>query len=692
MAVVAIWAVAFVAYSNSFGNRLTYDSFHLVGDARVHEATSTNVGLIWGKEYWYRTSTTGLYRPLTTFSFLFNYATLGNGPNPAGYHWVNFGLHAANILLVYLLAFVLFRRLPLAAAIAALWGLHPITVEAVTNIAGRADLLAAAGVLGGLLCHIRAGDSISPLRRAAWLAALIFAAALGIFSKENAITLPALMLVYDLAFRLHGKRPRAFQWEVLPSYLAIALPLLLFFLLRARILGQIPIVVNPFVENPLTGAGFWAARMTAIKILAKYLCLLVWPAGLSADYSYNQIPIFNGRLDSWETWKAVAALVIWIAVLLIAIPFWRRNRRVFFFIAFFAVTILPTSNLVILIGSIMAERFLYLPSVGFAGCLAAAIYAASRRLAIRWPPARKAAPSILIAICLVFALRTWARNRDWFDDKTLWTHDVRVSPRSAKIHANLAEALWQEGNSFHDAAISERETAVSMMQDLPEDRQSALDFVALSICYRERGDVFAARGADFASQSSVWYGRSLQMLLHAERVARAQYQKIEGAYLSHGKRPAGDDLARISLERGRTYASMGQPARALEAFTEGRRIEPEIVFFAEIVRTNEILGDPRRAAIASLEGLVADPVQTSFASKAIALYRKMDSRTCASLADGTGLNVSCPAVRDDLCTAGKNVYDLYFQSGRSEQAAGIRSNTLDALGCSPPAPMPPRAQ
>jgi hypothetical protein len=457
LAVAAIWAVAFVAYSNSFVNRLIYDGFHLVlGDARVHAATSANVGLIWGKEYWYGTSTTGLYRPLTTFSFLFNYAILGNGPNPAGYHWVNFGLHAANILLVYVLAFTLFRRFPPAAAIAGLWGLHPVTVEAVANIAGRADLLAAAGVLGGLLCHIRAGNSISPVRKAAWLAALMSAAAIGIFSKENAIILPALMLVYDLAFRLPAKRPRAFQRELLPGYLAVAPPLMLFFALRARVLGQIPIVVNPFLENPLTGAGFWAGRITALKVLAKDLYLLLWPSGLSSDYSYNQIPIFSGRFDSWESWKAMAALAIWIAVLLIAVRVWRGNRAVFFFIAFFAVTILPTSNLIVLIGSIMAERFLYLPSIGFAGCLAAAVYAASGRLAVHWPLAGTSAPPILIAICLVFALRTWARNGDWFDEKTLWMHDVRVSPSSAKIHANLAEALWQEGRSFHDAASARR--------------------------------------------------------------------------------------------------------------------------------------------------------------------------------------------------------------------------------------------
>jgi hypothetical protein len=485
------------------------------------------------------------------------------------------------------------------------------------------------------------------------------------------------MLAYDLTC---SERT---TWRVrAPAYGALVLPLAAFFYLRAQL--HLPMVV-PFADNPLVNAGFWPARLTAIKVIGKFLWLFFWPVRLSADYSYNAVPLFGWRTN-WEGAKALIALAICVAaallMVLLAVRGRRTGKRILFFLAFFFVALSPTSNLILFIGSIMAERFLYLPSVGVAGCLAAAVYAASGRLAVRWPLAGNAAPPVLIAICLVFALRTWTRNGDWFDEKSLWVHDVRVSPRSAKIHAGLAEALWQEGRSFHDAATSERETAVSIMRDLPEDRQRPLDFVALGICYRERGDAFAARGGDFASQSRVWYERSLQMLLNAERVARAQNQKIKGAYLSGGKRPPQNFLPRISLERGRTYASMGQPARALEAFEEGRMLEPEIVFFGEIVRTHETLGDPRRAVIASLEGLVADPVQTGFASKAITLYRGMDSRTCASLAGGSGLNVSCPTVRDDLCTAGLNVFRLYLQSGRSEQAASIRSNTLDALGCS----------
>src|SRR5579862_9061405 len=99
---------------------------------------------------------TNLYRPFTTLSYLFNYAVLGSRTDPASYHWINFAVHALNIALVYLLGLLLLEEVPLAFAVAALWALHPVLTESVTNIVGRADLLAAFGVLTGLLCYARA--------------------------------------------------------------------------------------------------------------------------------------------------------------------------------------------------------------------------------------------------------------------------------------------------------------------------------------------------------------------------------------------------------------------------------------------------------------------------------------------------------------------------------------------------------
>jgi hypothetical protein len=141
----------------------------------------------------------GLYRPLTTFSYLFNYSVLGNGTNPSGYHWLNFGLHAVNMGLVYLLGLVIFEQMPAALLLAALWGIHPALTESVTNIVGRADLLGALGVLAALHAHRKALDS-SGGRKMLWLAGIGAAVTVGIFSKESTIVVLAVLAIYDLTF------------------------------------------------------------------------------------------------------------------------------------------------------------------------------------------------------------------------------------------------------------------------------------------------------------------------------------------------------------------------------------------------------------------------------------------------------------------------------------------------------------
>ena len=109
--ILALWAFALLVYSNSFRAGFVFDNNSaILRDSRVHAVTSQNLHLILTEEYWYKTTTTLLYRPLTTFSYLLNYAILDNGLHPAGYHWVNFALHAVNIALVYLLGLLLFQE------------------------------------------------------------------------------------------------------------------------------------------------------------------------------------------------------------------------------------------------------------------------------------------------------------------------------------------------------------------------------------------------------------------------------------------------------------------------------------------------------------------------------------------------------------------------------------------------------
>src|SRR5271165_1278950 len=140
---LALVVLTLATYANSFEGGFVLDNRGLIlNDARIREASAENVGLIFGHTYWWPNGESGLYRPFTTLSYLFNYAVLGNGEQPGGYHWINFLLHAGNVVLAFAVARRLVRSVLPAIFIAGIWGVHPLLTDAVTNIAGRADLLA----------------------------------------------------------------------------------------------------------------------------------------------------------------------------------------------------------------------------------------------------------------------------------------------------------------------------------------------------------------------------------------------------------------------------------------------------------------------------------------------------------------------------------------------------------------------
>ena len=444
--IALLWALVFAAYSNSFDAGFVYDNESaILQDARVHDANLHNVHRILTESYWVDQPTTDLYRPATTLSYLLNYAILGNGTNPAGYHWVNLLLHAVNVSLVYAVGLLIFGTPALGLALAAIWGLHPLMTEGVTNIVGRADLLAAFGILMGLLCYVRATPAAG-WRKARWLIALALSQTIGLFSKENAVVLPALMLSYDLI------SPERSIWRRrILSYAVLALPLIAFFALRSQLHMHLEV---PFHKNPLVDAAFWPARMTAVKVIGRFLWLFIWPSRLSADYSYNSVPLFQ-----WPDLQALMALALCIAGIALSLRLRRENKPACFFILFFFIALAPTSNLFILIGSTMSERFLYLPAIGLTGC-AVALICAHQAL-------RKSLWAVTGILCLALGARTYARNFDWHDEATLWTSVTNVNPDDALAHVNLGNALLEIPGRMPDA-IQEYQTALRIYPNYAE--------------------------------------------------------------------------------------------------------------------------------------------------------------------------------------------------------------------------------
>jgi tetratricopeptide (TPR) repeat protein len=264
------------------------------------------------------------------------------------------------------------------------------------------------------------------------------------------------------------------------GYAAVALPFAAFFCLRSGI--PMHMLIEP-TENPLAIAGFWTARLTAVKVIGMYLWLFLWPAHLSADYSYNAMPLFGWRVWDWENAKALAALAVCLGAAVLAVLLavrWRRTGKpLLFFLVFFFLALMPTANLVMLIGSIMAERFLYLPAVGLAGCAVAAVYALGQRLWPGRPGAGRLAWAALGLVCLALAARTYARNFDWQSDRSLWTSAVAAVPDSARPHYNLGLELQRDPDRLPEA-IAEYETALQIEPDFVEAHNNLANALAQS--------------------------------------------------------------------------------------------------------------------------------------------------------------------------------------------------------------------
>jgi tetratricopeptide (TPR) repeat protein len=668
--VLALWALALLAYSNSFRAGMTLDNATVIlQDSRIRAATRQNVGLIFSEEYWYGNASTNLYRPLTTLSYLFNYAILGNGRNPAGYHWINFAIHAVNILLVYLLGLLILRRTGLALGLAGLWGVHPVLTESVTNIVGRADELAAFGVLAGLLCYVKSTTAGGP-RKMVWLAAAAIATAIGCFSKESGVVVLAMVPLYDFTFG------RGTPWRSrIPGYAAVILGAAAFFYCRAGMLATHPIATVPFGDNPLQGAGFWTARLTAVKVLGKLFALFLWPAALSCDYSYNQIPLFSWRLN-WEDAQALLALLGCAAALALAIRF-RRHAALVFLVAFWFLAMAPTANIVILIGSIMAERFLYLPAVGLAGCLVLGIDALARRFTASPAAARKAAGIAVGVLCLACFIRTFVRNADWRDELSLWTSGVRSSPASFKSHVSLGIALSLAGPAYLDRAVHQADIALDILRTLPDELSNSVGYQQAALCYRAKGDSLPAGG-------QYWYEKARDALLRGLEIDRGDQERARVLNLTQGKGRYLGAQVRLYLELGRVYEDLSQPKLALEILAKGRSINPKPEFSEEMARAYREMGDKDGTAIALMEGLVLQPDATELAGSLVKVYEEFHPDSCAvaKTAGGSSIDLACPLVHDHFCAAARNVAFDYQRHDRRQKAAATANTAIAEFGCS----------
>jgi len=695
---IALAALVLAAYANSFTTGFPLDNKALIlQDARVHEATRANVDLILDHTYWWPIGESGLYRPATTLSYLFHYAVLGNADRPVGYHVVNLSLHLANVLLAFAVMLRMTNQWPVAIATAAIWAVHPLSTEAVTNIVGRADLIAALAVLGGLLIYIRSLEAAGGGRRIAWLAALAAITALGVFAKESAVVIVGVIGLYVVTVQksplilslskderpIRGKRARPSTGSgraskaLAAAAIAMAIPLLFYWSQRAAVLAAAPAAEFPFVDNPIAGAGFWSGRLTALAVMARYLLLVVWPMRLSADYSYAQIPLVTGRFLDWMAWVNVAAIAAGCMLL------WRRDRTTFFFAGFALLTFLPASNLLFPAGTIMAERVMYLPSLGVIALFVIGASRVGRVLseAASGGSKKQDPPYAFFVLCVLVAalgVRTWMRNFDWQSDVSLWTATVQTSPRSFKAHRGLAEALYEADPSHAnmDRVVAEIEQAIAPLESLEPDRNDAKTFRLAGGYYLEYGDnlrpppnlrpQLPPPAAIRAYEQSVAALRRALTIIESRR---------SGAVV-----PAADVYRVLSAAHGR----LGQHGPAIDAATQARALDPfNVIGYQQSAAAFLSAERGDEAAVTLMIGVMVTE-DRALRDELVDLYRQgLDPLGCAlvNTRDGAAINPSCVTVRRHVCAATGEAVRIDTNAGRSAQAQRLRDSAARQFQC-----------
>ncbi len=478
-----VLAFAVGAYLTSLGNGFAYDDVPIV---------LTNPTLdpaqpwwrAWTEPYWPGTNAGEeldvLYRPLAVQTYAWERRAFGTAPAP--FHITNVMLHVLACLGVLAVA----RRLnfgdPGSLAAAAWFAVHPIHVEAVANVIGRAEILSLIGVIVAILGEHRRANAAARIpadARQAWIGAAMLAlgTAIALFSKESGVA----VLVVVPALRLWWNRRLAQSPDARPGVTwrrglvsAAALTAVVFVVyLAARYeacAGRLSIGGSRFGPGNVLREADSAARLwTPVAVLGRYAILTAYPARLLSDYSVNAFVPVRSPLEG----DAPAGLLAAAGLLLVALHAARRGGIGGVLVIGFAASYALASQTFLLIDVLVAERLFYAPSMWVALMIGAA-WASLQRTVEQGPPEvfrsrMRRITALGCALLAALAVRTAVRNPVWRDTRTLATRDLAQLPegrRSVHLCYLVGEILTREGDvAAAEALLTE---AVRGFPDYPD--------------------------------------------------------------------------------------------------------------------------------------------------------------------------------------------------------------------------------
>jgi len=311
--------------------------------------------------------------------------------------------------------------------------LHPVHTEAVTFITANFDLFGIIFYLLAFLYYIKATEENNKLYLHS-ISIIFFL--LGIFTNEFVITLPLILILYDFFYKNLRESTFIPKLKHYFSYFIIALG---FLFIRFKLIGV-------FARIEGYQSNYFGKVLTMPQVITKYIQILFVPFNLSVDHRVNIASLAGIIFFSF-----IVLLILGSAFILR-----KRSKLASFGILWFFITLLPVMNIVP-IQRMMAEVYLYLPSIGFCIFLAWLIRKIPK---LKFKNAKLCYFLILIIVLGSYSVISFNRNTIWKDEFSLWNNAIKTNPESSKAHSNLALEL--DKRELYDKAIEEYKISIQL--------------------------------------------------------------------------------------------------------------------------------------------------------------------------------------------------------------------------------------
>lgn len=455
--ILSVIGLCFALYGNTIPNGFSLDDeFVIHDDSTVAQGIKEIPRLFKMRYAWDQKGGYG-YRPVVKATFSIEYALFGNSPHWG--HFINILLYA--FLCIFL--FYFFRKLFynrwsdyfLLTALA-LFITHPIHTEVVASLKNRDEMLVF--IFGFYCCYamLKWFEAERVLPRILWGVSGCLSLGLGALCKPDAFIFIPITVMILYFFSSKG------VWAAVMSFLIMVIPNILGYgFVHKRLLPHTNYHRSfLYFENPLVGVHWYDKFPLAFSTVWFYIGKMIFPKDLVAYYGYNAFDAF----PKWTDFSVLAGILLAGVLLYLILKNIRKKTALLFLLLLFAGTLFPYTDITEVGAGIVAERFMFIPSVSFIFLITYLLYYILKIPVDKKPFGQPATYmyAFTVGICVIFAARVLARNPDWKSHESLYRHDSEVAPNSAKLQALLGAAYVSDAQKMQTDNSPQRATIDSL--------------------------------------------------------------------------------------------------------------------------------------------------------------------------------------------------------------------------------------